>query len=406
MTITEGDVDEIQALADQCVMCGLCLPHCPTFRLTRSEGESPRGRLSLMAALSRGALPASENLAGHIQRCLDCGSCERVCPSKVPYSQLLAQTRRQLDPADQSQTSAWQHQLLTSPKGIRQLGRIADGLRFTGLSKLAASLNPVAAIGQFAATPPKWAPHYPSKTKQTEQAGLFLGCAQQLFDADALRHTIGLLTSMGVSVHVPPTQTCCGALDRYRSDQQRADQMLRSNQNAFAGAATPVLLHTGSGCLSHLRKQPGLPPVAEICAWLLERQKRWESALRPLPLRIALHTPCTHRNAPTGTGAATALLAVIADLAVVPITEGFGCCGAAGNYMLAQPTVASGLRAPLLAWLKDEQIDCVATTNIGCALHLQAGMRALGRELSVVHPVSLLHRALDLNTLRNDQSIT
>ena len=54
---------------DQCVMCGLCLPHCPTYEATRDEGESPRGRIALMQALEAGTLKDNARLALHLERC-------------------------------------------------------------------------------------------------------------------------------------------------------------------------------------------------------------------------------------------------------------------------------------------------------------------------------------------------
>ncbi|MFP4683670.1 MAG: 4Fe-4S dicluster domain-containing protein, partial [Ectothiorhodospira sp.] len=50
------DPREVLQDTDLCVKCGLCLPHCPTYRATRDEGDSPRGRITLMQGLMAGHL--------------------------------------------------------------------------------------------------------------------------------------------------------------------------------------------------------------------------------------------------------------------------------------------------------------------------------------------------------------
>ena len=70
--------------ADKCVKCALCLPHCPTYRVSKDEGESPRGRIALMQGLATGKLELTPRVEAHLDQCLACRACEAVCPAEVP----------------------------------------------------------------------------------------------------------------------------------------------------------------------------------------------------------------------------------------------------------------------------------------------------------------------------------
>ena len=78
---------------DSCVACGLCLPHCPTYRVTGADTHSPRGRIALMRVVDEGIAPLSDEIVESFDSCIQCRACETACPGDVPFGHLLEATK-------------------------------------------------------------------------------------------------------------------------------------------------------------------------------------------------------------------------------------------------------------------------------------------------------------------------
>jgi glycolate oxidase iron-sulfur subunit len=66
------------------------------------------------------------------------------------------------------------------------------------------------------------------------------------------------------------------------------------------------------------------------------------------------------------------------------------CCGSAGHYNVLQPAIARRLAGRKVAAICASGADLVATANSGCALQLDAALRAAGSVVPVRHVLDLL----------------
>ena len=80
---------DLTSIVDECIHCGLCLPSCPTYRVTGLESESPRGRIMLINQAMQETAESNQILEDHLSTCLGCYTCETVCPSGVEYRHLM-----------------------------------------------------------------------------------------------------------------------------------------------------------------------------------------------------------------------------------------------------------------------------------------------------------------------------
>jgi glycolate oxidase iron-sulfur subunit len=70
------------------------------------------------------------------------------------------------------------------------------------------------------------------------------------------------------------------------------------------------------------------------------------------------------------------------------------CCGSAGSYNLTEPEMAARLQRRKIDNILKTGAKVVVTTNPGCLLQIQAGLRAAGAaDIEAVHLADFLDRA-------------
>lgn len=395
VAMAENKSERLAALADQCVQCGLCLPVCPTYLLEGNEAESPRGRIAIAAALAKGLAPITEELRAPLDHCVGCLSCESVCPARVRFGELMVETRALLGPAPRRPRA-----LLSMAKRPAWLRLARRATRLIGLrhwhARLARTLPPDSAWGNalaIAALPAQPsvdpAPAHPLPAPTQTRVALFPGCVGSVEDAAAQRAAIILLQAAGHPVESLPA-FCCGALDAHGGNAPATAQAARRVRDAWQASGASVLVTITPGCIGQLRA--ALPGVAVQDPYTLLAARAGQLQFRPLIRRVALHLPCTQINVARSAGALRALLGRVRGLEVASLPP--RCCGAAGSHMFEFPQHAAALRAPTLDAIAALAPAALLSSNVGCRLHLAAGLTAQGTAVPTLHPLVLLAQQL------------
>jgi glycolate oxidase iron-sulfur subunit len=378
------DPDELNA----CVRCGLCLPFCPTFRVTGDESLSPRGRIALLREVQDRDAPLTREVLASFQTCVQCRGCETACPSAVPYGHLMERARETLA-GDGRITPRWQRLGLAVLCRPRLLRLASSALALAQRARLVPRR-----LGLPARLPIRRPPH----TASGDDVYLFTGCVMDAWQRDVHHAAQRVLEAAGFGV-IPTGDAvpCCGALHTHAGLADRARRLARSMirrldpdrpivvDSAGCGAAMKDyghLLGTTDGARFAQR-------VYDVQEWLAYHRDWLPAPVEPLPLRVAVQDPCHLRHVQRVPEATRTVLGPYVAELVELDDEGL-CCGAGGAYSVLEPELAAEIRARKLDSIERASVDVVASANPGCALHLQAaGVEAL-------HPMTLVALALGL----------
>ena len=380
-----------QRLLDQtqaCVRCGLCQPHCPTYAVSQTETESPRGRVSLAAALAQDRLgDAFADAADALDHCLSCRRCESVCPAGVTFDALMADARVLVR---QRRAPHWRQRGLEW--AIAKRWPLTVGWP---LLRLARALLPPNWIAQLPPIPPPAPPGgtYAAQGVSRGRLALFTGCVAQRLDANVHRAAIAVLTRLGWDVWLPSGPLCCGALHRHAGAADGATEQANATRQAMLADAADcgAVLIAASGCYADLCATLALTGVVvhELLAFIADDKAMATLQLRASGDSVIVHTPCTQATAVGRSDAAARVLATIPGLRVESLPDR-GCCGGAGSHALVDPEHANALRADLLDSIAASAADTLCSANVGCRIHLATGLAERHSRMRTEHPIERL----------------
>ena len=366
-----------------CVSCGLCLPHCPTFRVTGEEALSPRGRIAAMRAVHFEGAEVSDDFVHFMETCVQCRGCEPACPSGVPFGQLMEGTRDTL--VGQSRMTPWWQRA-----GYRMLGH--HRLLLAGSTLLAVAQR-VHLVPKRMGLPRLALRRGASPTMTGDETWLFTGCVMDAWQRDTHRNTAKVLTALGVNFRLPGSGgACCGALHIHAGLTKETKRLADRVMHSMPGDAPIVVNSAGCGAaLKDYGHLLGTPEAREFSARVQDASEFVAPLIDRLPVRrrlgpVTVQDPCHLRHVQRVHLPVRTVLSAVAD--VVELDDDGLCCGAGGAYSTLQPDLAGQIRQRKLAAIERAGPQVVASANPGCAFHLGAA------GVNVRHPMDLVAEAL------------
>jgi glycolate oxidase iron-sulfur subunit len=390
-------VDEDELVA--CVGCGLCLPHCPTYRVTGLERLSPRGRIAAMRAVELDGAPLDDAFRETIETCVQCLGCEAACPSTVPFGHLVEGANVAL--ADHPAPAQ------DARRTSRRFGEWFALTLVLPRHAVLLALTWVLLVAQRVHLVPKrfGLPRLSSASLRTPlvadaapaDAFLFPGCVMDAWQRDVHRAALRVMRATGATVDLPGRGgDCCGALHTHAGRVGDAKRLAKRVIASMPGTAPIVVDSAGCGAaMKDYGRLLGTPAahafagrVLDFSEWLATQPA---PRLRDTGAAVVVQDPCHLRHVQKAHGAVRSVLAPAYRLEET--TDDGLCCGAGGTYSMRERELSGTIRERKVGALRAAHRDAtsplvVVSANPGCAMHLQAA------GLTVRHPAELLAAAL------------
>jgi FAD/FMN-containing dehydrogenase/Fe-S oxidoreductase len=423
MTFRSAEGSGFQRAVERCVGMGRCRSlagntMCPSYRATREERYSTRGRSRLLWEMLQGDLVDgkwdSEPVKEALDTCLSCKGCRSDCPTHVDMASYKAEFLSHYYENRRRPRQAWfMGRIGQWAPWAARLTLVTNLLTQTpGLSAIArrlAGTAPSRTLPRFAHTSFRKAFNTGAgdleQSRHVPKVMLWVDTFSEHFQPEIALDAVAVLRDAGFRVVLPPKRLCCGRplydfgyLDAARDHLDKIMATLAPEFSGEGGGDTPIaLVGLEPGCLS-VFKDELLKLFPDD-----ERARRLSSMVRLLgdfliekgyepphyEGRVLVHAHC-HQKALFGTQAERVLLQKMG--AQFTILDS-GCCGMAGSFGFhpEHTSIADAVGEQVLfPAVRETRDDTVVLTNgFSCREQIRHGTNR-----DALHLAQLLARAI------------
>jgi len=410
-----------------CMHCGMCLPTCPTYDMTGMEIHSPRGRIRMIKAVADGELDLTDNFKDSIDFCLDCQACVTACPAGVEYGQLVEAAQLHIEAHNRNTgkdskiknfTLYW---LFSNLKRLQVIGRLIYLYQRTGIERLIQKTGVLKFISAKLHDLTFMAPEMPAKkkylynntdlkTNRTNiKVGVLAGCVQDVFFRDVNQDTLDVLNINGYEIFMPETNICCGSVHGHNGELEMARQLARQLITTYEQAKVDYIVLNSAGCGAYMKEYEKLLADDSLYA---ERAKIFSQKIKDITelldehewripevsnkLSVTYHEPCHLVHTQKISQQPRNLIQKIPGIEYHELNESTWCCGSAGIYNITRYDDSMKILERKMMNIQATGVSHVVTGNPGCMIQLIFGTKKYNVDVKIIHPVSLLNRAYQL----------
>lgn len=236
---------------------------------------------------------------------------------------------------------------------------------------------------------------------------LFTTCLIETLRPEAGMAVVRVLESLGVDVHVPSAQTCCGQPAFNAGAWDAARTMGRYTLEVLSKSDLPVVLPSGSCGDMIVHHYPELfesdaryGPLARDVAARTHEFSQFLVEVLDVTLtppewqgRVAYHPSCHLTRGLKVTHEPRRLLAGVSGAEVVAIPGEAECCGFGGLFAIKMGEISSAMLERKMDAIESTGASTVVGCDVSCLLHIGGGLHRRGSSVETCHLAELLDPA-------------